>query len=967
VVSSRSVLRPPHPVRPTAKLDFSSSYSKQRRFTPILYSFFPSCHAARDRAASSDRSSEGSAGFRAYPTTLRDFPHLSSPKKGQAGSFGYQPANNQPVRSATPFQKGGVKARSERDTAQSLDETPGFTGRVPSHTTPSTSTSVLPISVGRAAVRMVGDAIWLSRRTTNFHSIDANSGDSSTTARYSFGSVHGRHPHPVTLRTTSDQGSGHVPTDPRIVRLLTQCEEVPHDTNPADRFPGCDGVFGDDDVLSSTEEVRSTPLSCPDDARQGTKGQTSQPLVTPIIGRSPAISVRLHSANTTPFKRFDRGSPHRSASMPHRSVTTSNQGIDLVGEQHESLERKGDISSPAHDAVRYRRIGEGLGRSSLSSNWSTSGLPRVLHLGDDQQHEGADSDSKRSRVVSESSEMARFFDSSPNRQSNSDVVYQPHGWSFTTPVSHRRTDPFVLSGTQAHPLSRVPAWSGERDSGSALPNRERYLGESAESSAVPTARSDVGSSHDRCVCVGIQHTDLTLCESASRHGLSVHRHVLSSAVATRERMVLPHFPSDRSTTAKAGDGTAVADTHRSSMVQPAVVAAVVAPLPGLASPPAPIIGVPPVVVGREAKGGPDSMVVGRSALIRKHFAAQGLSDSAIDVWFLRHKHGEHSGTNAQHDSMWKGYHVWCASTGRRPLDFNVADILRYADEVIIGTKGRTAATAVAFISMCSTTHQAFAAPGTPALSAHPLITGFRKGIVKKIPRVSLKPASYYSLYSVFRHLRTLSSDDTKCSLPVLRNKLIVLLAIDGMARSRDIGSITRDTIRFTDTQVHFSYYNTKEAKTVCEVPSSIGRYDEDKLICTVSVMQAYMTRTENLRTTRVPHLINGESVMRQPLLLSDMKDKKGFYFELGHERIAKVNLITLRDCGIAVFTAHSFRGAAASKVVNLGGSLPLVLARARWAGESTFRKHYWKAKVYRQHSTTNRHIAIEFILRMRTD
>ncbi len=81
--------------------------------------------------------------------------------------------------------------------------------------------------------------------------------------------------------------------------------------------------------------------------------------------------------------------------------------------------------------------------------------------------------------------------------------------------------------------------------------------------------------------------------------------------------------------------------------------------------------------------------------------------------------------------------------------------------------------------------------------------------------------------------------------------------------------------------------------------------------------------------------------MRTPLLLSDRKDKKGYiYFELGHKRIAKVNLLILRDCGITVFTAHSFRGAAASKVVNLGGSLSRVLSRARWASEATFRKHY---------------------------
>ena len=265
---------------------------------------------------------------------------------------------------------------------------------------------------------------------------------------------------------------------------------------------------------------------------------------------------------------------------------------------------------------------------------------------------------------------------------------------------------------------------------------------------------------------------------------------------------------------------------------------------------------------------------------------------------------------------------------------------------------------------CARRHTRY--PGTPTLSENPLVSGFRKGIKKKKPPVSLKPATYYSLFTIFQHLRTLSADDTKCSLSVLRNKLITLLTIDGMARSADIESITRDTIQFTDSQVHFTFYNTKESKELCEIPSSIGCYNEDKLICTVTVMKAYVSRTENLRTTSIPHIVNGKSVMRTPLLLSDMKDTRGYYYGLGHERIAKVNLLTLRACGITIFTAHSLRGASASKVVNLGGPLPLVLSRARWAGESTFRKHYWKPKAYKEHSIILRHLALEFILRMRT-
>ena len=124
---------------------------------------------------------------------------------------------------------------------------------------------------------------------------------------------------------------------------------------------------------------------------------------------------------------------------------------------------------------------------------------------------------------------------------------------------------------------------------------------------------------------------------------------------------------------------------------------------------------------------------------------------------------------------------------------------------------------------------------------------------------------------------------------------------------------------------------------------SIGAYHEDKLICTVSVLKTYISRTSELKTTSLSHSVRGKLLSR-PLIISDSKDKQGLFFELTHERIAKINLGILRKCGVLIFTSHSVRGASSSKVVNLGGDLQAVLARARWASAKTFRKHSFKSK-----------------------
>jgi hypothetical protein len=122
----------------------------------------------------------------------------------------------------------------------------------------------------------------------------------------------------------------------------------------------------------------------------------------------------------------------------------------------------------------------------------------------------------------------------------------------------------------------------------------------------------------------------------------------------------------------------------------------------------------------------------------------------------------------------------------------------------------------------STTHQLHT-ENQPELSKMRLIIDFRNGLRKKKPATNVKPSTYFSLYSVFQHLRSLSQDDDKCSLPVLRNELVTLLTIDGMARASDIASITRDTIRFDkDERVYFNYYSTKESKAVGEIPMCIN-------------------------------------------------------------------------------------------------------------------------------------------------
>ena len=967
----RRILRTSDPVRDDARLGLDSSDHKQRGFIPILYSIVSRSNAARDRSLADFRSSANNTRIGTYPGSLRDLASVSSTKKGPKSSIGHQSENNQPVRASDPLQNGRIEIATRRNSTGRLDGKVGLAGCIPSPANSSQSSPILPLSVGKSLIRMASRSIRLPRRTASIHSCDASSSNSGKTARYSSDCLHGRHTRALPLTGAGDQRSRQSPAAAGVIRLVAEHKEVSLHSNSANRFPRSHGGLTIDEVLSPIEEARRASRARAGDATTRTKRKANTAIPTSVPRGTSTVGIGLHSTMPPPLQLIDRGTAPRSTSPLHNTHTSSNQGVAVVGEQHREMEWKGHNPNSTQTPVRYRRIGEGLGSSALPNRQQSSDrLPGFLHLGNDQQYEGIDSDSKRSSISSESTGLDRFVDSSPNRQSNSNELHQPHGGSITSPLSNSRRNSRLLFRSKTTTHSRIPAWSRERGSRSAVSHRERYLRATAESSDFQTDRSSVGSTHDRCVCIRIKHTTPQLCELANRYRMPIHRHFLKENSFSREPLVLSSIPDNRSIIEEDRERESYTNIDSASMAQSALVADVVASVPGLANPPAPIAALPAVVAGGEQKGEPNQMVLDRSTLIKQYLRSQGLSESSIDVWFLRYKHGERAGTNRGLDGIWKRYCTWCTATSRCPTNFKIADILCYANDIIIDERKLTAKTALTFISAISTTHQVLT-DGQPEISKLPLVIQFRKGLVNKKPAVSAKPDTYFSLHAVFRHLRSLSQDDYTCPLPILRNKLVTLLTIDGMARSSDITSITRDTIRFEDERVHFTYYATKESKSFQEVPMFINSYKEEKLICTVSVLQAYLTRTRDYSLHNniefVLHIVDGKEIRRSPLLVSDYRNRDDKFFELSTQRIAKINTDVLKKLNITVFKAHSYRGASSSKVYNLGGDIQRVLERARWASDATFRKYYLRKKAYQQHSRSNQYLTIEFLLRMRTD
>lgn len=236
-----------------------------------------------------------------------------------------------------------------------------------------------------------------------------------------------------------------------------------------------------------------------------------------------------------------------------------------------------------------------------------------------------------------------------------------------------------------------------------------------------------------------------------------------------------------------------------------------------------------------------------------------------------------------------------------------------------------------------------------------------------------------------------ASDYEKCPIVELRDKLILLLMIDGMARASDVATLSRKVEWInrskrlleedekagrpdhTPGQAKLFYYNTKEQKTPRVSEVMFTEYKENPRLCTVVCLDAYIMRTVHLtdKVEKVKRKVweGGKQVEKEviPLLLSDYPKKEtGKYFGLGAERIAKLAKRGLKYGRVDtnIYKAHSIRGASSSKLVNLCGEISIVTSVARWAKTDTFKKHYWRQCIYRETNPELRLLPICNLLRM---
>lgn len=219
-----------------------------------------------------------------------------------------------------------------------------------------------------------------------------------------------------------------------------------------------------------------------------------------------------------------------------------------------------------------------------------------------------------------------------------------------------------------------------------------------------------------------------------------------------------------------------------------------------------------------------------------------------------------------------------------------------------------------------------AASADHTIGSHPSVVRFMKGIFElrtPTPRYS----SMWDVSVVLDHLKKLGKNSA-LTFKQLTFKLCALLLLATAQRVQTIHAIRCTEISINDKECIIRIVDrlkhTRQRGKGCVL--LLQRYKEEPLLCVVETLVEYMKRTDKLRKNT------------EKLLLCYAKP----HGEASKESVARWMKAVLRNAKIMDFTAHSFRSASSSAMLDSGVPIDHVLKSAGWSNANTFYKFYYR-------------------------
>ena len=210
---------------------------------------------------------------------------------------------------------------------------------------------------------------------------------------------------------------------------------------------------------------------------------------------------------------------------------------------------------------------------------------------------------------------------------------------------------------------------------------------------------------------------------------------------------------------------------------------------------------------------------------------------------------------------------------------------------------------------------------------HPLVIKLMLGIFNSNPS---KPrySSFWDINSVLSFLEGLGPD-TSLSFKNISSKLVMLLALTSLFRVSEIVAIDFRSIAFSGPVVKFALSRLRKSQHKGSLQVfSLNRLNSSPLICPVSCLKRYIFVTRDFRNESTNSgLILGLRSPHPPIRASII----GRWIKL---------LLSETGVDTTIYSAHSTRGASASKAMGAGISIESILRTGSWASECVFSRHY---------------------------
>lgn len=297
-------------------------------------------------------------------------------------------------------------------------------------------------------------------------------------------------------------------------------------------------------------------------------------------------------------------------------------------------------------------------------------------------------------------------------------------------------------------------------------------------------------------------------------------------------------------------------------------------------------------------------------------ACEGVKDLILDSWSPK--------TRIQYEVYLRQWHTFCLIKGfdhRKPALRQVHSFL-----FSLFKKGLT-------YSAVNTAHSALSAylkmRLDMAVGAHWMTSKLLTGVRRKRPPLS----RYQATWDVNVVLELLSSwvPVKKLSLKLLTFKLCMLMLLTSCQRVQTLSTLKVSDI-FWDSGVGAVTFRLtdmlKHTKRGTLGMIHFTEFVKDRSLCVITVLKEYLSRTKPLRKLK-PYLFVSH---RKPFDCV----KKGTISSWIR------TVMALAGLDVQAFKAHSVRGASTSKLASLNIPVDLIMRKAAWSNENTFKKFYHK-------------------------